>query len=90
MRPTLAAGARSRYVLPMARYDGPPMTLGNMRALGVRNVTIECACGREATMLVDALPDGLAVPEVRRRLRCSRCGARPRSTRPCWGAYYIP
>jgi hypothetical protein len=48
----------------MHRYDGPPMTLGNMRAHGVRSVELYCACGREERALVDGLSDDLEVPLI--------------------------
>jgi hypothetical protein len=52
---------------------GPPMTLANMRANGVRAVTATCeACWREADVIVDALPETVTVPKAGQRLRCSR------------------
>ena len=56
----------------MTTYKGPPMTLGNMRENGVRAV------------VVDQLPEMVAVPEVGRRLRCSQCGSKRIDTRPAW------
>ena len=45
------------------------MTLGQMRAHGVRSVDAECqACGHEGTLLVDLLPDHIPVPDVAVRL----------------------
>jgi hypothetical protein len=42
----------------MRSKPGPPMTLQNMRKNGVRAVTATCeACGREADVNVDALPE---------------------------------
>ncbi len=63
------------------------MTLDNMRSLGVRGVDAACSCGRERTVNVDSLPGAIAVPDVRLRLRCEACGARPAETRPAWRAY---
>jgi hypothetical protein len=64
---------------------GPPMTLANMRQNGVRAVTATCeACGREADVNVDALPETVTVPKARRHLRCSACGGKTISTRPAW------
>jgi hypothetical protein len=43
---------------PFTRYDGPPMTLGNMRANGVRTLDAWCqarGCHHHSTV------DGLAV-----------------------------
>jgi hypothetical protein len=65
------------------------MDQANMRSLGISRVDAYCGdCGRSASVDVSALPDDLAVPEVRRRLRCSRCGARPIETRPDWTGYW--
>ena len=62
-----------------------PMTLGNMRSLGVRSVSATCEkCSHEAAILVDALPDDVPVPDVALKLRCSRCGARDVKTVPRW------
>jgi hypothetical protein len=70
--------------------DIEPMTLGNMRSLGVNSVAAFCGCGRESLVDVSSLPDGVAVPDVRTRLRCSSCGARPDQTRPNWIDYRPP
>jgi hypothetical protein len=63
------------------------MDLANMRSLGVSAVDVYCACGHQATIDVSALPDGLAVPAIKNRLRCSKCGKRPNETRPDWSQY---
>jgi hypothetical protein len=56
------------------RNFGLPMTLQNMRDNGARSVTAKCeACGHEATVNVDALPESVHVPDAG-YLRCSRCG----------------
>jgi rRNA maturation protein Nop10 len=69
----------------MRAKPGPPMTLANMRANGVRAVTATCeACGREADVNVDALPSTVTVPKAGLRLRCSQCGGKTISTRPAW------
>ncbi len=77
---------------PRRAYDGegteiPPMTLGNMRAHGIRSIDAYCqaiGCGHASTLNVDGLPDELPVPDVGLRLRCSRCGSRSIQTRPNW------
>jgi hypothetical protein len=58
---------------------GPPMSLANMRANGVRAVTATCeACGREADVNVDALardrdgPKGRPAPTVQQLRREAR------------------
>jgi hypothetical protein len=53
-----------------------------MRAQGMRWIDMFCLCGHEETKTVDDLPDRLSVSDLRERLRCARCGARPRQTRP--------
>jgi DNA-directed RNA polymerase subunit RPC12/RpoP len=69
----------------MRSKPGPPMTLANMRANGVRMVTASCAnCGRQADINVDALPETLTVPKASQRLRCSACGGKQIWTRPAW------
>lgn len=69
------------------RFTGPPMDLANMRALGVRAIVASCPCGRERSVVVDRLPDSMAVPSVAGRLRCDGCGSRPNDVRPDWSLY---
>jgi hypothetical protein len=69
------------------RIEIVPLTLGNMRAHGIRSIDAFCqsiGCGHEATIVIDGLPDSLPVPDVSLRLRCSRCGHRAIQTRPNW------
>jgi hypothetical protein len=64
---------------------GPPMTQANMRRNGVRTVIASCeACGHEADVNVNALPEKIIVPETGRRLRCTHCGGKEVDTRPAW------
>ena len=64
---------------------GPPMSLANMRANGVRAVTATCqACNHSADVNVDALPETLTVPEAGKRLRCSQCGGKRVWTKAAW------
>jgi hypothetical protein len=60
------------------------MDLANMRSNGVHAVIAECACRHQADVNVDTLPATVAVPEVGRRLRCSKCGGKHVHTRPAW------
>jgi hypothetical protein len=77
---------------PRYAYDGegtevPPMTLGDMRAQGIRSIDAFCQAigsGHEATIASDGLPDDLPVPDVGLRLRYSHCGGRAIHTRPNW------
>jgi hypothetical protein len=65
--------------------SGPRMTLANMRRNGVRAVIAICdACGHEADVDVDAVAETVTVPDVGRRLRCSRCEGKRINTRPAW------
>ena len=58
------------------------MTRANMRENGVRAVTATCeACGREADVNVDTLPETVTVPKAGQRLRCSSCGGKRVSTK---------
>jgi hypothetical protein len=69
------------------RNFGLPMTLRNMRDNGARSVTATCqACGHEADVNVDALPESVLVPDAGRYMHCSGCGGKAISTRPAWHA----
>jgi hypothetical protein len=63
------------------------MDLQSMRSLGVTQVDAFSSCGYHASVDVSALPDHEAVANIRARLRCSKCGARPMNTRPHWTQY---
>ena len=61
------------------------MTLGNMRQNNVSAVVATClACRHKADVHVDAMADGVFVPDVGRRMVCSACGGRQIETRPAW------
>lgn len=66
------------------------MDLANMRSLGVREVFLDCSCGRSVSVVVDQLSDGTAVPAIKSLFRCSACGARPAISRPDWKNYRPP
>jgi hypothetical protein len=66
-----------------------PMDLANMRSLSVTNVMAYCACRHEASIDVSALPADVFVPEIKNRLRCTKCGERPMETRPDWRQYHV-
>ena len=64
-----------------------PMTLGNMRALGLTRVVVSCAvegCGYEKAVGVSEWPDTAYVPDVGLRLKCPKCGAPELDSRPDW------
>jgi hypothetical protein len=53
------------------------MTLGNMRANGVRTLAVYCdgrGCDHRTVLDVSAYPDDVPVPSFGPRLRCERCG----------------
>jgi hypothetical protein len=61
--------------MPTARYRGPPMTLANMRANGVRSLCVTCElCHHEDVMNVDAFDDATPVPAFGPRMVCTSCG----------------
>ncbi len=54
-----------------------PMTLGNMRANGVRTLGVWClgrGCDHHRVMDVERYGDDVPVPWFGSRLRCERCG----------------
>jgi hypothetical protein len=57
------------------------MTLGNMRANGVRSLDVCCwLCHHRAILNADPWPDHVPVPKFGPRMVCTRCGiidARP-------------
>jgi len=60
---------------------GPAMTLGNMRELGVRGLSIKCLnpkCLHEATVSVDDYADEMLVRDFAKSMVCAKCGARGR------------
>jgi hypothetical protein len=62
---------------PPSRYSGPPMTLGNMRANGVRTLDAWCqarGCNHHSIVDVSDLADDVPVPSIGPWLRCVRCG----------------
>jgi hypothetical protein len=62
-----------------------PMTLGNMRANGVRSLDVCCwACHHRAIMSADPWPDGVPVPTFGPRMVCTRCGIIGADARPHW------
>jgi len=75
---------------PFEGYTGPLMTLGNMRANGVRMLDAWClarGCNHHSVVDVDALPDDVPVPSIGPRLRCACCGHLGTDARPNWSEY---
>ena len=49
--------------MPHSRYTGAPMTLGNMRANGVRRLEVSCwECRHSAVLDVDQYGDDVPLP----------------------------
>jgi hypothetical protein len=61
------------------------MTLGNMRANGVRSLSVSCwLCHHDAVLTVDRWPDAAPVPSFGSRLVCTGCGIVGADARPNW------
>jgi len=61
------------------------MTLANMRANGVRSLSIRCElCHHEAVLNVDGYDEGVAVPSFGPRMVCTRCGIIGADVQPNW------
>ena len=68
-----------------------PMTLGNMRANGVRSLLVYCsACPRIVVFNVDAYPEAVPVPAFGPRMVCTGCGMIGADARPNWRERYDP
>jgi hypothetical protein len=68
---------------------GEPMTLGDMRALGVKRLVAFCLgrlCRHDRLIDVSKYPDDVEVPSFARKVVCAKCGARGRhiDVRPNW------
>ena len=66
---------------------GPPMTLGNMRLLGVRGLAVSCLnqdCRHQTVISVDDYADEIEVPSFAVRMACSKCGGKRVDARPNW------
>jgi hypothetical protein len=68
---------------------GEPMTLGNMRKLGVQRLVACCLnphCLHEGLIDVSKIADEIEVPSFAKKVVCAKCGARGRhiDVRPNW------
>ena len=72
--------------MPLLRTPpGPPMTLANMRELGVRSLIVTCdLCHHKAILLADDWPDMELVREFGPRMVCTSCGIIGADARPNW------
>jgi hypothetical protein len=72
--------ARSRSNDPIE-----PMTLGNMRANGVRSLAIYCRqCHHETIINVDHWPAETEVPSFGPKMVCTKCRTIGADVRPNW------
>jgi hypothetical protein len=63
-----------------------PMTLGNMRANGVRSLDVSCwTCHHRAILSAEPWPVSTPVPAFGPRMVCTRCGIIGADARPHWG-----
>jgi hypothetical protein len=72
---------------------GPPMTLGNMRALRVQRLIASClndACRHTALIDVSSYPAETDVPYFARKVMCAKCGSKGNKidVRPNWS--FVP
>ena len=66
-------------------YSGPPATLGNIRANGVRSLLVSCnTCTHSAVLNVDRYGDDVFVPSFNSCMVCTRCGIIGGEVRPNW------
>ena len=66
---------------------GPPMTLGNMRELGVHRLLVSCLnpqCRHEALKDVSKYWADTTVPSFIPKMKCSQCGGKRVDVRPNW------
>jgi hypothetical protein len=65
----------------------PPLTLGNMRRLGVRSLDVMCLnpeCRHQAVMNVDRYPDYTLVQSFSSKMACVKCGRIGIDAAPNW------
>ena len=70
-----------------------PMTLGNMRANGVRTLAAWCSgrdCHHSGVVDVERYGDDVPVPWFGPRMRCERCGHLGADARPNWSETTAP
>jgi hypothetical protein len=71
--------------MPRRCYTGPPATLGNMRAQGVRSIEAYCyICHHSAVLNVDQWPDAFPLPSFGARMVCTGCGIVGADVRANW------
>jgi hypothetical protein len=61
------------------------MTLANMRAQGVRSLSVSCwLCHHGAVLIADRWPNEVPLPGFGPRMVCSSCGIVGADVRPNW------
>jgi hypothetical protein len=72
----------------LARYSGPPVTLGHIRSHGVRNLLIYCSaglyCRHSAVINADRWPNETALLDLDRKAVCTKCGMIGADVRQNW------
>ena len=87
----MTLGRNPRRAYDRQGNEMEPMSLGNLRAQGVRSVWAECeSCRHEAVVNVDRFEDAVYVPDVALALRCSKCRSKRITTRPNWTEHKAP
>jgi hypothetical protein len=77
----------SLRLMTKPRFNDPiePMTLGSMRANGVRSLFVSCwNCHHRAVLGADRWPDDVPVPTLGPRMVRTRCGIVGADARPNW------
>ena len=74
---------------PSKHSPGLPMTLGNMRSMGVKRLIAYCLnpiCRHEGLINVAQYADDVEVPSFAKKVICMKCGARGKhiDVRPNW------
>jgi hypothetical protein len=74
---------------PRRRETFPPVTLGQIRGHGCRNLLVYCEslwCHHSAVMNADALPDEVPVRSLCPKMVCTACGVGA-DVRPDWSPH---
>src|SRR5215472_4756530 len=82
--------ARLGVMTPRERETFPPVTLGQIRGHGCRNLLVYCEsvwCNHSAVMNADPLPDELPVRALCPRMVCTACGLIGADVRPDWSPH---
>jgi hypothetical protein len=80
-------GAAYNCRMAARRFNEPfePMTLGNMRANGVRSLDVCCwVCHHRTILSADPWSDEVPVPSFGPRMVCTNCGIIGADARPHW------